>query len=158
MIVFDLCCAAGAHRFEAWFASSDSFADQRARGLLVCPVCGDGEVEKAVMAPRVGAKSNRAVAAPAAQSPGNAATGDASPPDIARRLLAEIAAKQAEMLPQSRWVGRDFANAARAIHEGRAADGLIHGQASPDEAEALRDDGIAAMPLLVPVTPPDLAN
>ena len=153
MIVFDLCCAAGDHRFEAWFASSDSFADQQARGLIACPVCGDSAVTKAVMAPRVGAKSNQAsivpVSAPAEPEPG---------PDLERKLLANIAAKQAEMLPQSRWVGRDFANAARAMHEGRAAEDLIHGQASPEEAEALRDDGIAAMPLLVPIVPPEAAN
>src|SRR3546814_18208740 len=79
-------------------------------------------------------------------------------PELVRKLLAGIAAKQAEMLPQSRWVGRDFANAARAMHEGRVAGDLIHGQASPDEAEALRDDGIAAMPLLVPIVPPEAAN
>lgn len=159
MIVFDLCCAAGDHRFEAWFASSDSFADQQARGLISCPICGDNRVKKAVMAPRVGAKSNRQVSAPAkpARSQKEEASGELAP-ELVRKLIAEIAAKQAEMLPQSRWVGRDFADAARAMHEGRAAEDLIHGQASPEEAEALRDDGIAAMPLLVPIIPPDLAN
>lgn len=155
MIVFDLCCAAGEHRFEAWFASSDSFADQQARGLIACPVCGDADIRKAVMAPRVGAKSNQqAAAAPAAPPP--AATGPS--PELVRKVLAEIAAKQAEMLPQSRWVGRDFADAARAMHEGRAAEDLIHGQASPEEAQALHDDGIAAVPLLVPIVPPDALN
>src|SRR3546814_7421276 len=69
MIVFDLCCTAGDHRFEAWFASSDSFADQQARGLIACPVCGDAEVRKAVMAPRVGAKSNQQVAPPVPAKP-----------------------------------------------------------------------------------------
>lgn len=155
LIVFDLCCATGDHRFEAWFASSESFSDQQARGLLQCPVCGDGDVKKAAMAPRVGAKSNQQLAAQAPPKPAGA--GDASP-HLVRKFLADIAAKQAEMLPQSRWVGRDFANAARAMHEGRAAEDLIHGQASPEEAEALRDDGIAAMPLLVPIVPPEATN
>lgn len=156
MIVFDLCCAAGDHRFEAWFASSESFADQQQRGLIACPVCGDGDVKKAVMAPRVGAKSNsRAVAAPATPT----TPGDTSPsPELVRRVVAEIAAKQAELLPQSRWVGREFANAARAMHEGRAPEDLIHGQASPDDVQALHDDGIAALPLLVPIAPPDAVN
>lgn len=155
MIVFDLCCAAGDHRFEAWFASSDSFGDQQARGLINCPVCGDGDVKKAVMAPRVGAKSNRQMAVqPSVKSSGS---GEPSP-ELIRKLFADIAAKQAEMLAQSRWVGRDFANAARAMHEGRAAEDLIHGQASPEEAQSLRDDGIAAMPLLVPIVPPEAAN
>lgn len=155
MIVFDLCCAAGDHRFEAWFASSDSFGDQQARGLISCPVCGDDDVKKAVMAPRVGAKSNRRAVV---QAPAKPAGSTGSPPELVRNLLADIAAKQAELLPQSCWVGRDFADAARAMHEGRAVEKLIHGQASPDEAQALRDDGIAAMPLLVPIVPPEAAN
>lgn len=155
MIVFDLCCGAGDHRFEAWFASSDSFADQQARGLIACPVCGDDAVRKAVMAPRVGAKSNRQTIDRAPANPSNPSEPS---PELVRKILADIAAKQAEMLPQSRWVGRDFADAARAMHEGRAAEDLIHGQASPEEAQSLRDDGIAAMPLLVPIVPPEAVN
>lgn len=157
MIVFDLCCAIGGHRFEAWFASSEGFADQQARGLIACPVCGDSDIKKAVMAPRVGAKSNQITTAEPARPVDTVAPVDMSP-DLIRRVVAEIATKQAEMLPQSRWVGRDFADAARAMHEGRAPEDLIHGQASPQEAQALRDDGIAAMPLLVPVAPPDAVN
>jgi hypothetical protein len=157
LIVFDLCCAAGDHRFEAWFASSDSFADQQARGLINCPVCGDSDVKKAVMAPRIGAKSNQMTITSHAK-PDNVAEHGAISPELVRKVIAEIATKQAEMLPQSRWVGRDFAAAARAMHEGRAAEDLIHGQASPQEAQALRDDGIAAMPLLVPIAPPDAVN
>jgi len=155
LIVFDLCCAAGDHRFEAWFASSESFADQQVRGLINCPVCGDDDVKKAVMAPRVGAKSNQQLVGHAPREV--AGPGEPSP-ELVRKLLADIAAKQAEMLPQSRWVGRDFADAARAMHEGRATEDLIHGQASPEEAQSLRDDGIAAMPLLVPIVPPEAAN
>lgn len=171
MIVFDLCCAAGAHRFEAWFNSSEGFADQQARSLLVCPMCGDTDIRKAVMAPRVGAKSNQMTFAqppvpvtaqhgsPQPGADGSNAEPSAEPsPEMIRRIVADIAAKQAEMLPQSRWVGREFADAARAMHEGRAADELIHGQTSPDEAQALHEDGITAMPLLVPFVPPDLAN
>jgi len=67
MIVFDLKCGQG-HVFEAWFGSSAAWEGQRAAGLVACPMCGSAEVEKAVMAPNVGAKGNQApaVAAPAA--------------------------------------------------------------------------------------------
>ena len=156
MIVFDLCCSAGDHRFEAWFASSEGFADQQERGLIACPVCGDADVRKAVMAPRVGAKSNQMTSD--APVPAPVADESGPGPEIVRKILADLAAKQAEMLPRSRWVGRDFADAARAMHEGRAAEDLIHGQASPEEAQALQEDGIAAMPLLVPFVPPEAAN
>src|SRR3546814_19704371 len=89
------------------------------------------------MSPRVGAKSNQGAIAPVAKM-----TAPEPGPELVGRLLADIAAKQAEMLPQSRWVGRDFAAAARAMHEGRVPADLIHGQASSDEAQALRDEGI----------------
>ena len=59
MIVFDLKCASHGHVFEAWFGSSADYEDQRARGLVACPICGDDEVTKAVMAPAVAAKGNR---------------------------------------------------------------------------------------------------
>lgn len=165
MIVFDLACAHG-HRFEGWFNSSAGFADQRERRLIACPVCSATEVDKAVMAPRLAAKGNQRSDVPAAV-PANtqpvpmttAPAGDGTPSEaMMRALVAAVAAKQAEMLPQSRWVGRDFAPAARAMHEGRAEAELIHGSVSPEEAAALRDDGVAALPLLVPFVPPEQAN
>lgn len=170
MIVFDLVCTFG-HRFEAWFNSSDGYAEQRARGLIACPVCHDTGVDKAVMAPRVAAKGNQRsspsapatpVAEPAASVPmtmGGGPSGAPAPDAAAMRaMLAMVAAHQAEMLPKSRWVGRDFAPAARAMHEGRAETELIHGSVSPDEAAALHADGIAALPLLTPFVPPEQAN
>ena len=157
MISFDLKCASQGHRFEGWFRSSAEFDEQRASGLLCCPVCGSADVVKALSAPNVGAKSNqRGAPAPPAPAAPDAAQQAAS--DAMRGMLAAIASRQAEMLPHSRWVGRDFADAARAMHEGRAPEDLIHGQASPEEARALHDDGIAAIPLLVPVAPPDAVN
>ncbi len=165
MIVFDLACAHG-HRFEGWFNSSAGFAEQRERRLIACPVCSDTEVDKAVMAPRLAAKGNQRSRVPT-DVPATtntlpmttAPSGDVAPSEAAMRaLVAAVAAKQAEMLPQSRWVGRDFAPAARAMHEGRAEAELIHGSVSPEEAAALRDDGVAALPLLVPFVPPEQAN
>lgn len=173
MILFDLICS-GQHRFEAWFGSSDSYAEQQQRRLIPCPICGDTDVAKAVMAPRVGRKGNQGAAvssgargdgpqkvpAPAPQEGAPVATAMAgmAPSDAVRAMLARIASEQAEALPRSKWVGRDFAPAARAMHEGRADSELIHGQVSPDEARALHEDGVAAMPLLVPFVPPESAN
>lgn len=165
MIVFDLSCAAGEHRFEAWFASSTAYADQEARGLIGCPICGDTAVHKAVMAPNVGAKGNqgsaRALAGPVEEAaPQVVMTTETtgSMPAPLRQLMAKLAAMQAEALPRSRWVGRDFDAAARAMHEGRTDEDLIHGEVSPAEAQALHDDGVAVLPLLVPFVPPDAVN
>jgi hypothetical protein len=143
MIVFDLRCA-GDHVFEAWFSSSSAYESQRELGLIACPICGGSEIEKAVMAPRVGAKGNSVPAAPAK-------------PDI-KALIHAVASAQAAALKDSRWVGGNFASEARAIHLGEKPETLIHGQATRVEAEALAEEGVPIAPLLVPIVPPDSLN
>lgn len=140
MIVFDLRCA-GEHVFEAWFGSSDDYDDQKSRGLLTCPVCGSGEVGKAVMAPRVGSGQGDGPAPPS--------------PEQAKALLHALAVAQGEALKTSRWVGRRFAEEARAIHAGEREGETIHGQATLAEARALIDEGVPVAPLPLPVVPPE---
>lgn len=140
MIVFDLRCA-GAHVFEAWFGSSDSYEDQRARGLIACPMCGTTTVEKALMAPRLS----------------TAAAGERSPAEV-KAMLGALASAQAKALESSRWVGDRFAAEARAMHDGERTHEPIHGRASLAEAKALAEDGVKVAPLPLPVVPPDQAN
>lgn len=154
MIVFDLQCQPLGHRFEGWFASSEAFAQQNERALVCCPHCGSSDVNKAVMAPRVGRKGNQ-VGAPALQQQPMA--GGKLPPAVSE-LLGKLAQMQAEAIKQSRWVGQDFADASRAMHYGEREAEAIHGQASQDEARELLDEGIAVMPLLVPIAAPDKLN
>jgi len=153
MIVFDLSCSAG-HRFEGWFSSSEDFAGQQARGLVMCPHCGSGEVAKAPMAPAVPKKGNRR-AEPAGDKPVPVARG--MPPEVAE-TMAKLAAMQAEALKQSKWVGEHFAEQSRAMHYGERSSETIHGKASPKEALALLEEGIAVAPLPFPVAPPDELN
>ena len=154
MIVYDLECRTLGHRFEGWFASSDDYADQQDRGLVTCPHCGSSDVGKAVMAPNVGRKGNQTADAPAAAVP--MVGGDM--PAQAQELMAKLAQLQAEALKQSRWVGKGFADESRKMHYGEAAAETIHGQATPEEARELLEEGIALMPLPFPVAPPDELN
>ncbi|MCM8729853.1 DUF1178 family protein [Hephaestia sp. GCM10023244] len=142
MIVYDLRCTAG-HVFEAWFGSSADYDDQRARDLVACPICGDDGVEKAVMAPNVGAKGNR---------------DSGAPPAAVKAALAALAAAQEKALEGSEWVGRSFANRARAMHDGEEETTTIHGQATLAEAKALAEDGVAVAPLPFPIVPPRARN
>jgi hypothetical protein len=156
VIVFDLRCS-GSHIFEAWFASSGAYEDQRQRGLLVCPVCGDAEIGKALMAPNVAAKGNsRAVTR--ASTPVVSPSGETPSPEAIKAAMQAIAAMQAKMLEKSEWVGRAFADRARAMHAGEADAAPIHGQATRAEAEALVEEGVPVAPLLVPVVPPEALN
>ena len=150
MIVFDLSCAAG-HRFEGWFGSSADYAAQRGRGLVACPQCGSGEIGKAPMAPAVPRKGNRQV-----ERTQSVAGGSLPPEAVA--MLQNLAEMQAEALKSSTWVGDAFAERSRAIHYGEREAEAIHGQASPDQAKALLDEGITVMPLLFPVAAPDELN
>ena len=151
MIVFDLACADG-HVFEAWFGSSADYEDQRARKLLSCPICGQSEVAKTVMAPNVGAKGNRASAPVAMRSGGPPA------PAEMKEMLAALARAQAKMLEGSEHVGARFADEARAIHDGDAPERAIHGQATIAEARSLADDGVPVVPLPMPFVPPEASH
>jgi hypothetical protein len=153
MIVFDLKCGAE-HVFEAWFASSDAYADQRARRLISCPFCGSSDVTKAVMAPNVSAKGNRAT--PVAPVP--IASGAGDEPAQMQKMLETLAKAQSEMLTKSKWVGRDFDKKARAMDAGEIDHATIHGEVTRAEADALIDDEIAVLPLPFPVVPPSKRN
>lgn len=143
MIVFDLRCGSG-HVFEAWFASGTAYEDQAAAGQVACPLCGATDVAKAVMAPGIPAKGNR--------------RGDAPAPAAVKAMLRQMADHQATALRSSQWVGTDFADRARSMHDGVETLRPIHGQASLAEAKALVDDGVPVAPLLFPVVPPEKAN
>lgn len=151
MIVFDLKCSAG-HVFEAWFGSSADYEAQRARRLVACPVCGDAGIDKAVMAPRIGSGAGRGEVGEVSSA---SAPGDNAAPLDPKALLAALARAQARMLAGSEWVGTRFADEARAMHHGEAEQRQIHGEASPQEARQLADEGIELVPLPLPVTPPD---
>ncbi|KUR77011.1 DUF1178 family protein [Novosphingobium sp. FSW06-99] len=161
MIVYDLCCSPNAHRFEGWFGSSDDFAAQQARGLVTCPICGSAEVTRAVSAPNLGRKANQRPDRapknlPAAPAPAQAANVPLPPEAIA--ALRTIAQMQAEALKSSTWVGNKFTDQARAMHYGETDPAPIHGQATPEEARALVEEGVEIAPILFPVAPPGKAN
>jgi len=150
MIVFDLSCGAG-HVFEAWFGSSADYEDQRARGLVACPICGASEVDKAVMAPNVSPKGNRRTTPVAMRN-------DVPAPAEMKAALTALARAQAKLLEGSEHVGSRFAAEARAIHDGDAPERAIHGQATVAEAKALVEEGVPVAPLPLPVIPPDTAH
>ena len=157
MIVFDLECAGGAHRFEGWFKSSDDFARQAERGHVVCPQCGSADVAKAPMAPRLTRKGNQVAPAVPAPKPDATVPAIASPklPPQAVAMMRALAAMQAEAIRESQWVGDKFAEESRAMHYGEKDPATIHGQATREQAEELWEEGIAVAPLLIPIAPPD---
>lgn len=158
MIAFDLLCTQG-HRFEGWFASSGAYDVQANSGLIACPSCGDHAISKALTAPYIGRKSNQAVTVPSpasSQSAAPAAISNAAEPPA--ELIAKLAEFQSELLSKSEYVGPQFAENVRSIHYGETEDRLIHGEATPEQSQELRDEGIGIMPLLCPVIAPNSKN
>ncbi|KQO06158.1 DUF1178 family protein [Sphingomonas sp. Leaf242] len=143
MIVFDLKCGGG-HVFEAWFGSSGTYEAQREAGQVRCPICDDGTVTKALMAPAISAKGN--------------SKADAPGPAAIKSALAMLAKHQAKALESSQWVGTAFADRARAMHLGEEKHVTIHGQASIAEAKALAEEGVLIAALPLPIVPPDRTN
>jgi hypothetical protein len=139
--VFNLRCAAD-HRFEGWFASQDDHEQQAARGLLECPLCGSKDVQRAPTAPYVNLAA--APPRPRAQSPREPQVQAAASPEQVQAMLVKLAR---DVVAACEDVGEQFAEEARRIHYAEAPERSIRGVATPDEAAALHDEGIAVMPL-----------
>ncbi|MES2667515.1 MAG: DUF1178 family protein [Pseudomonadota bacterium] len=144
MIRYSLSCDAG-HGFESWFQSAEACATLCASGMVTCPVCGSAKVEKALMAPAV--RPARTAAAQTEPAPPAENRPLSTPASDAERAMAAL---RARIEANSEYVGLNFAAEARAIHDGDAPERAIHGEAKPDEARRLIDDGIpvAALPFL----------
>jgi len=146
MILYRLKCKKG-HEFEAWFANSGAFDVQQKRGLLSCPECATNKVGKALMTPRV--------AKPATPRPAKkVAEGEAAPrrPDTQRlaahgELATAMRKLRADVEANSEYVGARFCEEARKIHYEEAPARGIHGEATAEEAKALREEGIEFFPL-----------
>ena len=137
MIHYDLRCRA-AHEFDAWFRDSAAFDEQAARGMLECPVCGERQVARAMMAPAV-PRRRRAVASTAVP---DAAPAPGAPQPVPAHLRAALQRIRAEVERNCDYVGERFAAEARRIHDGESGVRGIYGEATPEQAQALADDGI----------------
>ena len=155
MKVLDLRCAAG-HAFEGWFVSEDDYGSQRERGLLDCPVCGNAEVVRLPSAPRLNLSGARApVSAPASADEAAAPATVTSLVDTSLHgaIAQRFAEAVAEVLKNTEDVGTRFAEEARRIHYGETDPKAIRGQATPQEREALSDEGIEVFTLPTGVPP-----
>ncbi|WMT74746.1 DUF1178 family protein [Bradyrhizobium sp. Ash2021] len=157
MIRYNLRCERG-HTFESWFQSSSAYETQEKRKLVNCPACGSAKVERAIMAPQIVSKKGRESAAPAA--PADVAATEVAAPGSTPLLMAqerELRAKIKELrdhiVKNADNVGERFPNEARKMHYGDIEHRPIYGEASPEEARALIDEGVEVSPL--PVLPDD---
>jgi hypothetical protein len=139
MIVYDLVCGQQ-HRFEGWFGSAEDFARQRADALIRCPLCDDAAIERRLSANiQVGRASAPAPEAPKPAGEGQEITVTGGEAELLQRLRRLVA--------ETENVGRAFPEEARKIHYEEAPKRGIRGQATHEEADALREEGIEFMSL-----------
>jgi hypothetical protein len=152
------------HEFESWFKNSAAYDSQRKRGLIACPACGSAKVEKAIMAPRLArgesadAEPLPAAAAPPTPAlpmpmpfapPGKGTVAIMSPQE--RELRKKLKELREHIVKNADYVGQRFPEQARKIHYGETERRSIYGEASPEEAKELHEEGIAFHPL--PILP-----
>jgi hypothetical protein len=157
MIRYDLRCERG-HAFDSWFQSSSTYDSQVRRKLVTCPLCGSAKVEKAIMAPQVVSMKGRQTAVPAPAAPADApseSTSESTPLLMAqeRELRAKLKELRDHIVKNADNVGERFPNEARKMHYGDIEHRPIYGEASPEEAKALIEEGVEVSPL--PVLPDD---
>ena len=130
MIRYALICDQ-AHEFEGWFASSQDYDAQSEKGLVACPACGSPQVRKQIMSPSVAGTKTR---------------GEASP-NMRQMMMEAMGRVRQHVVENFDDVGDGFATEARAIHEGKAEERGIYGQATSDEVKSLIEDGVPVAPL-----------
>lgn len=129
MIRYSLICADD-HQFDSWFKSSADFDALVDAGHVTCAICGTTDVARALMTPSVSAKREAA---------------DLSLPENATEDALATMRKTVE--DNSDYVGQNFAQEARDMHDGTAPERSIYGEAKLEDAKKLIDDGVPVMPL-----------
>ena len=134
MIVYKLTCK-NDHAFEAWFKDSDTSEQQLEAGQVLCPSCGTTSVHKALMAPRVAKGRKQPQAAPRQLTNDREAAARAE-------FIKAVSELRQHVEANCDYVGERFPEEARRIHYGEVDRRDIYGEASPDEARKLRDEGV----------------
>jgi hypothetical protein len=154
VILYSLVCHKG-HDFESWFANSAAYDKQVKRGLVTCPQCGSAKVEKAIMAPRLARKDkNTPIVAAVEEStpaPVEAPTPVAMISPQEREFRAKLRELRNHLTANADNVGKKFPEEARKMHYGEIEHRSIYGEASPQDARELHEEGIEFHPL--PVLP-----
>jgi hypothetical protein len=142
------------HNFETWFSDSSAYDKQIKRKLVACPVCDSTKVEKAIMAPRL-ARKDKSTSRPApvaeAAAPAEQPTPVAMMSPQEREFRSKLKELRDHLTANADNVGKKFPEEARKMHYGEIEHRSIYGEASPDDAKALHEEGIEFHPL--PVLP-----
>ena len=147
MITFDLECSQG-HIFEGWFNNIQSFEEQNAKKMVLCPYCNDTKIKR-VLSPVATRISSR--------NDGNARMGNhqVSRPIDYGRLAREVVDYINKNFHD---VGPDFAKEALKMHYGVSDKKSIRGSATEEEEKTLEQEGVEFFKIPLPKTEKDKEN
>lgn len=154
MVIFDLICDSQ-HEFEGWFKNSQELVLQQESGILTCPICDSGQVNKKVSAPKVGKKSNSSVRSKPSSSESESQVSSVSVSGGSAALENEAFGQLQGMLKKVydyvesnfKDVGNKFAEEAISMHKGEKESANIRGTASKNQLQELAEEGVTAVPL-----------
>ena len=130
MIKYDLICSLS-HSFEGWFASSKDYEEQNKKGLVCCPICGDSNIERAIVAPAI-KKSKPETDLKKRNIPN---LNEVELQTKMRTLTKEIEKHTID-------VGDNFAEEATMIYNGKKKNKPIRGTATKKEEKELKKEGV----------------
>ena len=141
MINYSLICS-NDHQFEGWFRSYEDYNNQVNSKLIDCPICGNNNIQKGLMAPAVQSSKNKKrnqesqnnIPKKSTENPTIVANSDHL--RVAFNMLRKYVEKNCEN------VGNNFAQEARKISKGEASERDIYGKATVEEVEKLHEEGI----------------
>ena len=145
MICYTLKCGAS-HDFDSWFRSSEAFDQLRAAAQIACPVCGSADIQKSLMAPSV-RPARKGSSPPPLEKPTPDLPGPGALSQPGSAVEQAFAAMRREVEANSDYVGLNFAAEARRIHDGAIPARSIYGEAKPEDARQLIEDGVQVSPL-----------
>ena len=127
MIKYNLKCK-NKHEFESWFSNSKEFERLNLKKLIECIYCKSRNVEKSIMAPLVLNKEEKVEK---------------------RKSLNDFIKVQKELVKIRKFVeknfenvGKDFSREVRNVYYDNRKNKNIYGEATPEEAEELKEEGI----------------
>ena len=127
MIKYNLKCK-NKHEFESWFSNSKEFEKLRSKKMIECIYCKSKTIEKSIMSPLVLNKEEKIKKEKHLQD--------------FKKVQKELVKIRKFLEKNFENVGKDFPREVRNVYYDNRKNKNIYGQATPEETEELKEEGI----------------
>ena len=127
MIKYNLKCK-NKHEFESWFSNSKEFEKLRSKKMIECIYCKSKTIEKSIMSPLVLNKEEKIKKEKHLQD--------------FKKVQKELVKIRKFVEKNFENVGKDFSREVRNVYYDNRKNKNIYGQATPEETEELKEEGI----------------